>query len=262
MSVGFAIPANIPSIYRERLREGLCFNWHSVQLAPELYRQTCSCLLSCLSSGPFGFLQLVSECLTIAGLESRFLKLCMRSPRKPDLCPAASIEGAPALYGMVPKFTRHKGGSGAVFRWQGPLVLLVLGCLVCSLAFWDGADLMKRLKSMRWSSLVQAWTQGADHNQLGTEMADDGLLGIPFIKSMPEEPSPDSHVTKEEVELGISQLAVARVDCWNPCHSKAGPCILHCIVADRERSRFHLLHVQGGLVPLVRPWPCVLPAGC
>ncbi|CAE7914455.1 unnamed protein product, partial [Symbiodinium necroappetens] len=109
-----------------------------------------------------------------------------------------------------------------------PCVLAVLGCLVGSLAFWaahGGDPLAWKRPGSRLSELVQVWAPAADGKKLEPEVRDDGMLGIPFIESMPEETLPEyGHVKKEEVELGISQLAVARVDCWNPCDRKAGWC--------------------------------------
>ena len=106
-----------------------------------------------------------------------------------------------------------------------PCVLAVLGCLVGSLAFWaahGGDPLTWKRPGSRLSELVQVWAPAADGKKLEPEVRDDGMLGIPFIESMPEETLPEyGHVKKEEVELGISQLAVARVDCWNPCDRKA-----------------------------------------
>ena len=107
-----------------------------------------------------------------------------------------------------------------------PRVFAALGCLVGSLAFWaahGGDPLTWKRPGSRLSELAEVWAPAAlDVEKLEPEVKDDGMLGIPFIESMPEEPLPEyDHVKKEEVELGISQLAVARVDCWNPCDRKA-----------------------------------------
>ena len=107
--------------------------------------------------------------------------------------------------------------SATHVRWQKPLLVLVflgLAGLMAGLTFNGGS-----LASWDGGRPAQAWAS-AQEGAAASASADDGLLGIPFVHSMPEETLPQLR-DRKEVELGISQLEVARVDCWSPCKEKA-----------------------------------------